>query len=56
MAFNITDSTYDEIWIEKFGKTMTKKNRKLKTPIIIRYIHEYKYPQVNTSNSKSNLM
>ncbi|CAF0998634.1 unnamed protein product [Adineta steineri] len=50
MVFNTTDSTYDELWIDKFGKTVTEKNRKLKTPTIIRYIHEFKYPNIDISN------
>jgi len=52
MIFNITDSIYDEIWIDKFGKLITEKSRKLKTPMIIRYIHEFKYPTIDTSDSK----
>jgi hypothetical protein len=43
MIFNTTDSTYDEIWIEKFGKNITEKYRKFKTSMIVRYIHEFKY-------------
>ncbi|CAF4296765.1 unnamed protein product, partial [Adineta steineri] len=50
MVFNTTDSTYDELWIDKFGKTITEKNRKLKTPTIIRYIHQFKYPNIDISN------
>ncbi|CAF1201178.1 unnamed protein product [Rotaria sordida] len=50
MIFNTTDSTYDEIWIDKFGKTITEKYRKLKTAMIIRYIHEFKYPNIDISN------
>ncbi len=52
MVFNTTDSIYDEIWIDKFGKFVIEKNRKLKTPMIIRYIHEFKYPNIETSDSK----
>ncbi|CAF5024263.1 unnamed protein product, partial [Rotaria sp. Silwood1] len=50
MVFNTTDSTYDEIWVDKFGRTITEKYRKLKTAMIVRYIHEYKYPNVDISN------
>jgi hypothetical protein len=52
MVLNTTDSTYDEIWIDKFGKTVMGKYRKLKTSMIVRYIHELKYPNVDISNSK----
>ena len=49
MVFNSTDSTYDEVWIDKFGRTMTEQLRKLPTPVIIRYVYELKYPTGNTS-------
>jgi hypothetical protein len=52
MIFNTTDSTYDEIWIDKFSRTVTEKYRKFKTSMIVRYIHEFKYPNAETSNSK----
>ncbi|UJR15454.1 hypothetical protein I4U23_002397 [Adineta vaga] len=50
MISNTTDSTYDEIWLNKFGGMVLEKHRKLKSPIIVRYIHEFKYPTVDTSN------
>jgi hypothetical protein len=52
MIYNTSDSTYDEIWIDKFGKIATDQYRKFKTPMIVRYIHEFKYPKPETSNSK----
>ncbi|CAF3395990.1 unnamed protein product [Rotaria socialis] len=52
MVYNTTDSTYDEISIDKFGRTVTAKHRKLRAATIIRYIHEFKYPSVDTSDSK----
>ena len=52
MVYNKTNSNYNEIWIEKFGKTVIARHRKSKTPIIIQYIHEFKYPKVGTSNSE----
>ncbi len=52
MVFNASDSTYEEMWIEKFGKILTDQYRKFKTPMIIRYVHEFKYPKVEISNSK----
>jgi hypothetical protein len=52
MLFNTTESIYDEIEVNKFGKFITEKHRKLKTPIIVRYIHELKYPSIDTSDSK----
>lgn len=53
MIFNSTDATYDEMWIEKFGRSVTDQYRKFKTPMIVRYVHEFKYPRVETSNSES---
>ena len=53
MIYNSTDTTYDEMWIEKFGRTVTDQYRKFKTPMVVRYIHEFKYPTLETSNSKS---
>jgi hypothetical protein len=53
MIYNSSDSTYDEMWVEKFGKIVTDQYRKFQTPMIVRYIHEFKYPNANTSNSKS---
>jgi len=53
MIYNTSDSTYDEMWIDKFGKIVMDQYRKFKTPMIVRYIHEFKYPRVETSNSKS---
>jgi hypothetical protein len=52
MVFNTTDSIYDEISVDKFGRIVTEKSRKLKTPMIVRYIHEFKYPNIGTSDSK----
>lgn len=52
MLFNTTDSTYDEIWVDKFGRTMHEKFRKFKTATIVRYMHEFKYPNAGISNSK----
>ena len=52
MVLNTTDSIYDEIWVDKFGKLVTEKYRKFKTPMIVRYIHEFKYPNIDTSDSK----
>lgn len=52
MVYNTNDSTYDEMWVDKFGKVVTDQYRKFKTPMIVRYIHEFKYPTVDTSNSK----
>ncbi len=52
MVYNTSDSTYDEMWIDKFGKIVTDQYRKFRTPMIVRYIHEYKYPNPDTSNSK----
>jgi hypothetical protein len=52
MVFNTTESIYDEIGVNKFGKFITEKHRKLKTPMIVRYIHEFKYPSIDTSESK----
>lgn len=52
MVFNTIDSTYDEIWVDKFGKTIMEKNRNSETPIIVRYMHEHKHPTGGTSNSK----
>jgi len=52
MIYNRTDSTYDEIWIDKFGRVKTDQYRKFQKPMIIRYIHEYKYPTKENSNSK----
>jgi hypothetical protein len=53
MIFNASDSTYDEMWIEKFGGMATDQYRKFKTPMNVRYVHEFKYPKADTSNSKS---
>jgi hypothetical protein len=53
MIYNSSDSTYDEMWVEKFGKIVTDQYRKFQTSMIVRYIHEFKYPNANTSNSKS---
>ncbi|CAF1341226.1 unnamed protein product [Rotaria sordida] len=50
MIFNSSDSTYDEMWVEKFGKIVTDQYRKFKMPMIVRYIHEFKYPKLDTSN------
>jgi hypothetical protein len=52
MIYNTSDSTYDEMWIDKFGKLVTDQYRKFQTPMIVRYIHEFKYPQLGVSNSK----
>ena len=53
MIYNTTDSTYDEMWVEKFGKIVTDQYRKFQTPMIVRYLHELKYPNEDISNSKS---
>ncbi|CAF1500938.1 unnamed protein product, partial [Adineta ricciae] len=50
MILNTTDSTYDEIWVDKFGRSVLEKHRKLKSSIIVRYSHEFKYPTMDTSN------
>ena len=52
MVFNASDTTYSEMWVEKFGRMVTDQYRKFKTPMIIRYIHELKYPTADISNSK----
>jgi hypothetical protein len=56
MIFNASDSTYGEMWVEKFGRIVTDQYRKFKTPMIVRYVHEYKYPKADTSNSKSTFL
>jgi len=53
MIYNITDSTYNEMWVDKFGKIITDQYRKFQTPMIVRYIHEYKYPNSKNNNSIS---
>lgn len=53
MVYSRNDSTYDEMWVDKFGKIVTDQYRKFKTPMIVRYIHEFKYPTADTSTSKS---
>ena len=53
MVFNASDATYDEMWVDKFGRTVTDQYRKFKTPMIVRYVHEFKYPKADISNSKS---
>ena len=52
MVSNKSDLSYNEMWVDKFGKTVTGPHRKLKVPMTIRHIHERKYPVVGTSNSK----
>ncbi len=52
MVLNTTEAIYDEISVDKFGKKITEKYRKLKSPMIVRYIHEFKYPTIGTSDSK----
>lgn len=52
MIYNTSDLTYDEMWVDKFGKIVTDQYRKFKTPMIVRYIHEFKYPRLEISNSK----
>lgn len=52
MVYSRNDSTYDEMWVDKFGKVVTDQYRKFKTPMIVRYIHEFKYPTADTSNGK----
>ncbi|UJR31341.1 hypothetical protein I4U23_018836 [Adineta vaga] len=50
MIFNASDSTYNEMWVDKFGRIVTDQYRKFKTPMIIRYVHEFKYPTREISN------
>ncbi|CAF0938219.1 unnamed protein product [Adineta steineri] len=50
MVYNASDSTYGEMWVEKFGRIVTDQYRKFKTPMIVRYIHEFKYPTADISN------
>lgn len=52
MIYNSSDSTYDEMWVDKFGKIVTDQYRKFKTLMAVRYIHEYKYPRYEISDSK----
>lgn len=49
MIYNQTDSTYDEMWLEKFGRLRTDQFRKFQTPMIVRYVHPYKYPTTKKS-------
>jgi hypothetical protein len=51
MVYNRTGSTYDELWLDKFGRTPMDHRRQLQTPMIIRYIHEYTFPVRNRSTS-----
>lgn len=53
MVFNPATSVYDEMEVDKFGKSMTEKHRQLKTPMFIRYIHEFTYPTLDRSDSNS---
>ncbi|CAF4022418.1 unnamed protein product [Rotaria magnacalcarata] len=50
MTYNSSDSTFHEMWLEKFFTLVTDQYRKFHVPMFIRYIHELKYPNANTSN------
>lgn len=52
MVFNHSDSTYDEILLDKFGRNVMHQNRKLKTAMLIHHIHSFTYPTEKNSNSK----
>ena len=52
MVFNTAKSVYDEVEVDKFGKSVTEKHRQLETPMFIRYIHEFTYPTFDRSDSK----
>ncbi|CAF3052787.1 unnamed protein product [Rotaria socialis] len=50
MTYNSSDSTFHEMWLEKFGTLATDQYRTFYVPMFIRYIHELKYPNADTSN------
>ena len=52
MVFNATKSIYDEIEVQKFGKSIVEKHRQLETPMLVRYIHPFTYPTLDRSDSK----